>query len=114
MLRAATAALAAGRQLVIFPEGTRVGPGQPSVLAPGVAALAALSPAPIIPVATDSGRVWGRGLLLGYGPDATDSIISVVVMPQLPAGLNRSDLLAAIRSGWREGERLFVHHDSCG
>ena len=114
MLRAAAAALASGRQLVIFPEGTRVGPGQPSVLAPGIAALATLSSAPIIPVATDSGRVWGRGLLLGYGPDATDTTISVVAVPPPPAGLNRPDLLAAIRSGWHQGETLFAHRDRCG
>lgn len=114
MVRDATAALGAGRQLVIFPEGTRIAGGAPVRLAPGIAALAAASTTPIVPVATDSGRVWGSGLLLGYGPAATNATISVVVTPRLPPGLTRAELLAAIRSGWHSGERAFDCPGGCG
>ena len=48
------------RQIVIFPEGTRAEPGSLLPLQPGVAALAARTHLPVIPVVTDSGRCWGR------------------------------------------------------
>jgi 1-acyl-sn-glycerol-3-phosphate acyltransferase len=48
------------RQIVIFPEGTRVEPGEVRALQPGVAAMAARTGLPVIPVLTDSGRFWGR------------------------------------------------------
>ena len=45
---------------MIFPEGTRAGTGALLPLQPGVAALAARTRLPVIPVVTDSGRCWGR------------------------------------------------------
>lgn len=60
LLRDGQAAAKAGRQIVIFPEGTRTDPGAPVVLQSGVAALAGKLGVPVIPVATDSGRFWGR------------------------------------------------------
>ncbi len=55
-----TGALKAGRQIVIFPEGTRVAPATRGKLQPGIVALARASDAPVVPVSTDSGRLWGR------------------------------------------------------
>ncbi|MFB9969960.1 lysophospholipid acyltransferase family protein [Pseudoroseomonas cervicalis] len=63
MVRQAAAALAEGDQIIIFPEGTRTLPGQRVPYQPGVVALAAASPAPVVPAATDSGLHWGRGRL---------------------------------------------------
>ena len=60
LLRAGRAAAAAGRQIVIFPEGTRVAPGGHAPLQPGIAALASATGLPVVPVATDSGVLWGR------------------------------------------------------
>jgi len=48
------------RQIVIFPEGTRTASGRMGRLHPGIAAMAARTRLPIIPVITDSGRFWGR------------------------------------------------------
>jgi len=45
---------------VIFPEGTRSAYGQVGNLQPGIAAMAARSRLPVVPVVTDSGRLWGR------------------------------------------------------
>ncbi|MCX7684490.1 MAG: 1-acyl-sn-glycerol-3-phosphate acyltransferase [Acetobacteraceae bacterium] len=87
MLRAARAALAAGRKIVIFPEGTRTAPGESRPWQPGVAALAATG-APVLPVATDSGRFWGRRAFL-----KRPGVLSVVVLPPLPAGLPRDEML---------------------
>lgn len=60
LIREARRAMAEGRQIVIFPEGTRGEPGQPLPLHPGIAAVAARTGLPVIPVVTDSGRLWGR------------------------------------------------------
>lgn len=49
-----------GRQIVIFPEGTRGEPDKILPLQPGIAALAARTGLPVFPVVTDSGRCWSR------------------------------------------------------
>ncbi len=60
LLRDAERAVREKRQIVIFPEGTRAAPGTILPLQPGVAALAARTGLPVIPVVTDSGCCWGR------------------------------------------------------
>ena len=54
------AALAAGRQVVIFPEGTRKPVGAPPDYKAGVAALVGASGMACIPVALNSGVFWPR------------------------------------------------------
>jgi 1-acyl-sn-glycerol-3-phosphate acyltransferase len=88
-------AVAEGRQIVIFPEGTRTRPGERRALQPGVAAMAAAARLPVVPVATDSGRLWGKNAFFKRpGP------IHLVVCPSLPAGLPREALLAGIQAAW--------------
>src|SRR5215217_5126218 len=53
-------AVASGRPVIIFPEGTRVRPGETPKLRPGFAGLYRALNLPVIPVAVDSGRLWGR------------------------------------------------------
>lgn len=60
LLRETDRAVAEGRQIVIFPEGTRADPGRMRPLQSGVAAMAVRGRLPVIPVLTDSGRFWGR------------------------------------------------------
>ncbi len=60
MVEECRTAIANGRQIVIFPEGTRVPAGQRGVVQPGVLALARALKLPVIPAATDSGLYWGR------------------------------------------------------
>ena len=60
MMRAAGEAIAEGRPIVIFPEGTRVAPGERPPLQPGFAGLYRALNLPIVPLALDSGRVWPR------------------------------------------------------
>jgi 1-acyl-sn-glycerol-3-phosphate acyltransferase len=60
MMREARAALDAGRSILIFPEGTRVRPGEAPPLRAGFAGLYRTLGAPVIPVALDSGKVWPR------------------------------------------------------
>ena len=60
LLRGGDKAKAEGRHIIIFPEGTRVDPGDHPPLQPGVAALASRTGLPVVPVMTNSGRCWGR------------------------------------------------------
>ena len=60
MLREAKAALADGRSVVIFPEGTRVAPGEAPPVKPGFAGLYRALGLPMVTVAIDSGIVWPR------------------------------------------------------
>ncbi|WP_043340269.1 lysophospholipid acyltransferase family protein [Belnapia moabensis] len=102
LLKDGRKAMAAGRQLVIFPEGTRVAPGQHSPYQPGIAALASATGLPVIPVATDSGRLWGRRAFR-----KRPGVISIAVLPPLPAGLPRPVLMRELEAVIeRETDRL--------
>lgn len=93
LLRAGQAAAAEGRQMVIFPEGTRTAPGERRPYQPGVAALAAATGLPVVPVATDSGVRWGRRAFF-----KRPGTITVAVLPPLPAGLRRDELLRRLEA----------------
>jgi 1-acyl-sn-glycerol-3-phosphate acyltransferase len=60
MVAAARSAVAQGRPIAIFPEGTRTPAGVRRPYQPGVAALYAQLGLPIVPVALNSGLFWGR------------------------------------------------------
>ncbi len=89
----------AGRQIVIFPEGTRVPPGQRVDLQPGIVAIAARLRLPVIPVATDSGRYWARGPLARHA-----GRIRIAIGAPIMPGAARDTLLAEIEAHWRACE----------
>jgi 1-acyl-sn-glycerol-3-phosphate acyltransferase len=96
MLRATATALAERRQVVIFPEGTRTVPGERAPYFPGVVALASAAQAadaPVVPVATDSGRVWGRRAFRKRA-----GTIHITVLPPLPPGLPRAEILPRLEA----------------
>ena len=78
LVRETEAAARAGRQIVIFPEGTRAEPGRLLPLQPGIAAIAARTGLPVIPVVTDSGRLWGRRAFRKH-----PGVIHIVLLPPL-------------------------------
>jgi 1-acyl-sn-glycerol-3-phosphate acyltransferase len=70
--------LAEGRWIVVFPEGTRMAPGQTRRYGVGGTAVAAETGAPVIPVAHNAGWFWPRrGLLKKPGT------IRVVIGPPI-------------------------------
>lgn len=93
LLRAGQDAAAAGRQIVIFPEGTRVAPGDRVPYQPGIVALAAATRLPVIPAAIDSGLLWGRRAFR-----KRPGVITLSILPPLPPGLPRAGLLARLTS----------------
>ena len=88
LVRDGEKAIADGRQIIIFPEGTRSEPGMMLPLQPGIAALAGRTGLPVIPVATDSGLYWGRRAFRKQ-----PGTIRILVRPPLPAGLKRDELM---------------------
>ncbi|KLI64942.1 lysophospholipid acyltransferase family protein [Aurantiacibacter marinus] len=60
MLRAGKSAIAQGRSIVIFPEGTRVPHGEHRELRSGFAGLYKLFRLPVVPVAINSGPIYRR------------------------------------------------------
>ena len=64
MARRGRERLQQGFWIVVFPEGTRVAPGERRAYQPGGAWLAVASGAPVVPVAHNAGRVWPRNAFL--------------------------------------------------
>jgi 1-acyl-sn-glycerol-3-phosphate acyltransferase len=96
LIAEARAAASAGRQVVIFPEGTRTAPGETVPLQPGIAALSNETGMALIPVATDSGRLWGRRAFRKRA-----GTIHLAIAAPIPPGLPRRQLLAAVQEAWR-------------
>lgn len=94
LIRDGQKAVAEGRQIVIFPEGTRSEPGSMLPLQPGIAALASRTGLPVIPVATDSGLYWGRRAFR-----KRPGTIRIVIRPPLTPGLRREELLLRLAEG---------------
>jgi 1-acyl-sn-glycerol-3-phosphate acyltransferase len=79
-------AVATGRSVIIYPEGTRVRPGETPPLRSGFAGLYRALGLPVVPVAVDSGRLWGRGLIKRPG------VVTFLIGATIPAGLKREDI----------------------
>ncbi|HEX3574887.1 MAG TPA: lysophospholipid acyltransferase family protein [Rhodopila sp.] len=94
LLREADRAMREERQIVIFPEGTRREPGSPVILQSGIVAMAARTGLPVIPVATDSGRCWGRRAFR-----KRPGTIRIVIGRPIPAQTERKALLQALEAG---------------
>jgi 1-acyl-sn-glycerol-3-phosphate acyltransferase len=91
MVRQSEAAFAKGLQVLIFPEGTRVAPGQHKPYQPGIAALYSQLKVPVVPVALNSGLFWGRKAFLKRG-----GTITVEYLPAIPPGLDRKTFMARL------------------
>jgi 1-acyl-sn-glycerol-3-phosphate acyltransferase len=100
LLRQADGAVQDRRQIVIFPEGTRSEPGKPGTLQSGIAALAARTGLPVIPVSTDSGRFWGRRAFR-----KKPGTIHIVIGQPIPARTERKELMRALEDGMDAIER---------
>ena len=92
MLGEAKAALATGRPVIIYPEGTRVGPGETPPLQSGFAGLYRALGMPVVPVAVDSGRIWGANLPKGPGT------VHFLIGEPIPPGLKREEIEARVHA----------------
>ena len=86
------AAIATGRPVIIYPEGTRVAPGETPPLRSGFAALYCALGLPVIPVALDSGRLWGPGFVHHSGT------VTIRAGEPIAAGLPRKEIEARVHA----------------
>ena len=91
ILRDARAALRDGRPIVIFPEGTRTPVGADAPYQPGVAALYTQLKVPVVPVALNSGRFWGRRIFIKKRGQ-----IDVEILPPVAPGLRREEFMSTL------------------
>lgn len=93
------ARLRAGRWVVIFPEGTRVAPGQRGTYHKGGALLAEKSGFPVVPVAHNAGEFWPRqGFLKKPGT------IRVVIGPIIDTLGRKPAEINALAEAWIESQ----------
>lgn len=106
MLAAAREAVASGRPIAIFPEGTRVAPGETPPLQPGFAGLYRTLGLPVVPLATDSGHAWPRGFVKRPGT------IRFRFGDPIPPGLKRDDIEARVHAAINAFENSTPIHRS--
>ncbi len=81
---AARTVFAAGRQVFIYPEGTRRVPGAPPKYKQGVTALYSETGVPCLPVAVNTGLFWRR-----HGFLRRPGVAVIEYLPVIPPGLDR-------------------------
>ena len=91
MARRAPKEIRSGRQLIIFPEGTRTPVGAPPDYMTGVGQIYASSGVPCLPVALNSGLFWPRRTFMRY-----PGTLVVEFLDPLPPGLKRKDFIVRI------------------
>jgi 1-acyl-sn-glycerol-3-phosphate acyltransferase len=88
-----------GYSVIVFPEGTRVPPGEHRRYKVGGAHLAATAGAPVVPVALNSGECWKRNAFI-----KKPGIVTVSIGPAIdPAGLSAEEINLRAET-WIENE----------
>jgi 1-acyl-sn-glycerol-3-phosphate acyltransferase len=93
LIGAARGRAAEGRQILIFPEGTRRPPGAPAAYQRGVVALYRALGTPCVPVALNSGLYWPRNSFL-----RRPGRIVVEFLAPIPPGLDGAAFLAELEA----------------
>lgn len=93
MMKDAQAALRQGRSVMIFPEGTRVKPGEKPELRSGFAGLYRMLDLPVVPIAVKSGHVWPKHEIKKPG------VVTFRFEPMIPPGLPRAEAEARVHAG---------------
>lgn len=87
-------ALASGRSILIFPEGTRKKPGAPPDYKPGVAGLYGMLDVACVPVALNSGLFWTGPMGFIKKP----GLIVLEFLEPIPAGLKRAEFMRRLET----------------
>ena len=102
-------AIAEGRKVLIFPQGTRQAVDEPLTFQPaGVAALYTNLGVPVLPTAHNSGLFWGKKTLMIHS-----GRITLSYLPPIPPGLDRKVFQAEVeRVIGEEAARLLKAGDA--
>ena len=94
---------AQGREIVIFPEGTRQAPGAPPDYKPGYVALYEALEIPCVPLALNSGLFWPRRQFIRH-----PGTIVVEFLDPIPPGLPRKEFRAVLEARLEEASQRLV------
>lgn len=83
----AKSALATGRNVLVFPEGTRVAYGERGRIQAGIIALYENCSAPVIPVSHNAGVLWPKNSFI-----KKPGTVTVIFHPTLPKNLSKAEL----------------------
>jgi 1-acyl-sn-glycerol-3-phosphate acyltransferase len=102
MMRGAREAVAKGRQVIIFPEGTRQPLDAAPDYKPGIAAMYKDLNIPVTPVAVSTGLIWKpKGLMRSPGT------ATIKFLPPIPPGLPREEFMRRLEDAIEsEGQAL--------
>ncbi len=108
MIREASAFLAAGRPVVIFPGGTRSHPDDTVELKAGINSLYRRCNVPVVPVSLNSGHFWGRRSFV----KKRGTIVAEFGEP-IPPGLGLAEFEARLSKTIHDGNRRLLA-EACG
>ncbi|QDW39470.1 1-acyl-sn-glycerol-3-phosphate acyltransferase [Bradyrhizobium sp. KBS0727] len=103
MVEEAKRAVAEGRKVLLFPQGTRQAVGEPMVFqAAGISALYTTLDVPVVPAACNSGLFWGKKTLMIHS-----GTVMLSYLPPIAPGLPRKEFQAMLEQVIsEESERL--------
>ena len=93
MLREARKRIEDGREIIIFPEGTRRAPGAPPDYKTGIVLLYDALSVPCLPVALNSGLFWPRRSVTRKA-----GTIVVEILDPIPPGLGKAEFLSRLQT----------------
>lgn len=103
MTRRAREAVRSGKQLVIFPEGTRRAPGAAPAYKTGFAQIYSTCGVPCLPIALNSGLFWPRRTFMRY-----PGTLVVEFLDPLPSGLPKDEFLARVQTAIEQATSRLV------
>ncbi len=109
MAREAKKRAAAGREILIFPEGTRRTPGSPPRYLPGILMLYDELKVPCVPLALNSGLYWPRHTQTRY-----PGHIIVEFLDPIPPGLPREEFANLLRERIEEASARLLEEALSG
>ena len=104
-----TAKLAAGRWICMFPEGTRIPPGEKGNYKSGGARLAIRTEAVVIPVAVNAGHLWPKKSFI-----KTPGTITVSIGPAISPTDQTPDQVTTAAETWIEQEMRRISPEDYG
>lgn len=103
MARLGRERLAQGFWIVVFPEGTRVAPGERRRYQPGGAWLAAATGAPVVPVAHNAGLCWPRNAFL-----KRPGTVTVRIGPSIDSSGRDAEAINRLVEQWIEEQQQLI------
>lgn len=103
IIRQGTERIREGLWVVVFPEGTRIAPGEKGRYMPGGGMLAHKAGCPVVPVAHNAGEFWKRNAYLKY-----PGVIQVRIGPPIDGASLSASEINRLAEEWIEAQMLEI------